>query len=184
MQPDTTRAQGVRVRGDVPEDLGFASAASASEIVRGCRMVDLPVVHDARGNLTYVENASEVPFAIERVYYLYDVPGGQSRAGHAHRQLQQLVIAASGSFDVLLDDGYKRRTVTLNRAYHGLLMSNSVWRELHNFSSGAFCLVLASMPYDESDYIRDYTTFLESVRGTGFQASVDVREDEAGQWTL
>jgi hypothetical protein len=144
-------------------------------------MVDLPRIHDSRGNLTFVEGGRHIPFDVRRVYYLYDVPGGESRAGHAHKALEQLVIAVSGSFDVLLDDGTKRSTVTLNRGYFGLHMSNSVWREIHNFSSGAVCLVLASMPYDESDYIRDYRDFLESVDAP-IGDDVSVRTDDAGQW--
>lgn len=143
-----------------------ASHSNATPVdlpVGGCSLMPLPVVTDPRGNLTFVESMRHVPFEIRRVYYLYDVPGGEMRAGHAHRALQQLVIAASGSFDVLLDDGTTRRTVTLNRASRGLLMANSVWREISNFSSGAVCLVLASMEYDEADYIRDYDDFLASV---------------------
>jgi hypothetical protein len=125
----------------------------------GCRLVNLPVVHDARGNLTFVEGRNHVPFDVRRVYWLYDVPGGESRAGHAHRELQQLFVAAMGSFDVTVDDGRDRHTVTLNRSYHGLLVPRLVWREIDNFSSGAVCLVLASLPYDESDYFRDYREF-------------------------
>lgn len=140
--------------------------------VAGCELVDLPVIHDRRGNLTFVETRREIPFELRRVYYLYDVPGGEMRAGHAHRALQQLVIAVAGSFDVLLDDGSVRQTVTLNRAHRGLLMSNSVWREISNFSSGSVCMVLASMEYDEADYIRDYDDFLASV---GADARSDVR---------
>jgi hypothetical protein len=136
---------------------------SNEELVRGCRLIDLPRITDGRGSLTALESNAEVPFGIQRVYYLYDVPGGEARAGHAHHELQQLVIAASGSFDMLLDDGSQRAVVTLNRAYQGLLIDRTVWREIHNFSSGAFCLVLASMPYAESDYVRDYDEFLELV---------------------
>lgn len=154
---------------------------TADDLVNGCRIIDLPRIHDHRGNLTFVEGGIHIPFDVGRVYYLYDVPGGESRAGHAHKALEQLVIAVSGSFDVLLDDGHERRTVTLNRGYHGLYMSNSVWREIHNFSSGAVCLVLASMRYEEEDYIRDYHDFLESVHGANTHRP-PVRSDAAGQW--
>jgi dTDP-4-dehydrorhamnose 3,5-epimerase-like enzyme len=155
-----------------------------NELVEGCRLIDLPVVSDRRGNLTFVETQSEVPFDIRRVYYLYDVPGGEQRAGHAHLALQQLVIAVAGSFDVLLDDGHKRSTVSLNRAHKGLFMSNAVWREISNFSSGAVCLVLASMEYDEDDYIRDYDDFLRHVGG-GERAEIQrLVDDGLGQHTI
>jgi hypothetical protein len=132
----------------------------------GCRLVDLPVVHDTRGNLTFVEGGDQIGFEIARVYWLYDVPGGASRAGHAHRELQQLLIAASGSFDVLLDDGREQRRVRLDRSNQGLVLPRLVWREIEGFSSGAVCLVLASLPYDEADYYRDYDEFLRAARAT------------------
>lgn len=135
--------------------------------VRGCRIVDLPVVHDRRGNLTFIEATKHVPFAIERVYYLYDVPGGEKRAGHAHKQLEQLMIAASGSFDVIVDDGTAQDRVTLNRSYFGLYVPNLVWREIVNFSSGAVCLVLASLHFDEGDYFRDYELFRHAAATQG-----------------
>ncbi len=113
----------------------------------------------SKGNLTVIENMFTIPFNIKRVYYLYDIPGGGERGGHAHKKLKQLIIAVSGSFDVVLDDGKTRRTVTLNRPYYGLLLIPGIWRELNNFSSGSVCLVLASEFYDESDYIRDYSSF-------------------------
>jgi dTDP-4-dehydrorhamnose 3,5-epimerase-like enzyme len=125
------------------------------------RLIELPVIRDMRGNLTYVEAEREAPFEIRRVYYLYDVPGGESRAGHSHRQLQQLLIAVAGSFDVVLDNGQTRDVVTLNRSYVALYIPRLIWRELENFSSGAVCLALASDFFDESDYIRDYGQFLE-----------------------
>lgn len=125
--------------------------------------IDLPVVRDNRGNLTFVESTRHVPFQIERVYYLYDVPSGSERAGHAHKTLRQLIIAASGSFSVHLDNGTKKETVFLNRSHKGLLMGPMVWRVIDNFSSGAVCLVLASSFFDEADYIRDYETFLRTV---------------------
>lgn len=125
----------------------------------GCRLIELPRVHDPRGNLTFIEGGRHVPFSIARVYYLYDVPGGESRGGHAHRELEQLIIAMSGSFDVVVDDGVSKRTFTLNRSYMGLYVPRLIWRELVNFSSGAVCTVLASLPYDEGDYYRDYSAF-------------------------
>jgi hypothetical protein len=125
----------------------------------GCRIIDLPRVADPRGNLTFIEGDRHVPFPIARVYYLYDVPGGASRGGHAHKGLQQLIIAAAGSFDVVVDDGCHQERFFLNRSYHGLLVPRLVWRELDNFSSGGVCLVLASEHYEEDDYYRDYATF-------------------------
>lgn len=125
--------------------------------------VNLEKITDPRGNLTFIEGKRHIPFDIERVYYLYDVPSGEMRAGHAHYNLQQLVIGISGSFDILLDNGYERQTVTCNRPFQGILMKSLVWREINNFSSGAVCLVLASMRYEESDYIRNYDEFLKVV---------------------
>lgn len=130
--------------------------------MQSCRMIDLPRITDPRGNLTFIEGRSHVPFEIARVYYLYDVPGGESRGGHAHKQLQQLIIAASGSFDVVLSDGREKQTFTLNRSYFGLFVDRMVWRELINFSSGAVCLVLASRPFEEQDYFRDYESFIRA----------------------
>ncbi len=128
-----------------------------------CRLIDLPKVHDPRGNLTFVEGGIHVPFGIERVYYLYDVPGGSQRGGHAHRGLEQLIVAMSGSFDVLLDDGRERRRYHLARSYYGLYVPTMIWRELDNFSSGAVCMVLASNKYDEADYYRDYAEYRAAV---------------------
>jgi hypothetical protein len=124
-----------------------------------CRIVDLPRVNDPRGNLTFVEGGRHVPFEIRRVYYLYDVPGGAERGGHAHRALEQLIVAMSGSFDVVVDDGVERRRHHLNRSYYGLYLPNLIRRELNNFSSGSVCMVLASAPFDEADYYRDYDEF-------------------------
>ncbi len=129
-----------------------------------CRIIDLPKVEDARGNLTFIEGNNHIPFEIKRVYYLYDVPGGESRGGHAHKNLQQFIIAANGSFDVILDNGQQKKRFHLNRSYYGLYIKNMTWRELDNFSSGSVCLVLASDVYDEDDYIRDYDTFKEIVK--------------------
>lgn len=130
--------------------------------VRDCRVIDLPRINDPRGNLTFVEGHNHIPFDIQRVYYLYDVPGGAERGGHAHKQLQQLIIAMSGSFDLHVDDGRERRTFHLNRSYHGIYIPRMIWREIDNFSSGAVCLVLASNRYDENDYYRAYQDFLDA----------------------
>lgn len=124
-----------------------------------CRLIDLPKISDPRGNLTFIEGERHIPFPIRRVYYLYDVPGGAERGGHAHRALHQLIIAMSGSFDIMLDDGRKKQRFHLNRSYYGLYVGPMIWREMDNFSSGAVCLVLASNLYDESDYYRDYEDF-------------------------
>lgn len=124
-----------------------------------CVTLQLPRVQNRAGNITIVEGFDVVPFDIQRIYYLYDVPGGEERGGHAHKALRQFIVAASGSFDVVLNDGKNRKTVTLNRPDFGLLVTPGIWRELINFSSGAICLVLASKKYDESDYIRNYEEF-------------------------
>lgn len=125
------------------------------------RRIDLPKITDERGNLTFIEQHEHVPFEIKRVYYLYDVPGGESRGGHAHRELEQVIIAANGSFDLVLDDSQNRERIHLNQSYYGIYMPPGTWRELENFSSGSVCLVLASKHYDEGDYIRDYDDFVE-----------------------
>lgn len=130
-----------------------------------CTALKLPIVHDPRGNLTFIESNRHIPFDIKRVYYLYDVPGGAERGGHAHKNLRQLLIAMSGSFDVLLDDGFTKQTFSLNRSYCGLYIERLIWREIMNFSSGAVCMVLASDFYDEADYYRDYDDFITAVRG-------------------
>ena len=132
--------------------------------IHECRVLDLPKISDARGKLTFIEGRRHVPFAIERVYYLYDVPGGELRGGHAHKNLEQLFVALSGSFDVVLDDGTERRTITLNRGFCGLYVPSMIWRELSNFSPGSVCMVLASLVYEDSDYIRDYDAFLAAAR--------------------
>jgi hypothetical protein len=124
-----------------------------------CALLLLPKFHDERGNLTVIESGRHVPFEINRIYYLYDIPGGADRGGHAHKSLRQLIVALAGSFDITLDDGFCRKTVSLNRANVGLLICPMVWRELKNFSSGAVCLVLASDFFLESDYIRNYSEF-------------------------
>lgn len=129
-----------------------------------CTVIDLPKISDPRGNLTFIEAGRHVPFDIARVYYLYDVPGGGERGGHAHKQLRQLIIAMSGSFDVVLDDGLQTRRVHLNRSYQGLAICPMIWRELDNFSSGSVCMVLASERYDEADYYRDYDAYQKDRR--------------------
>lgn len=130
--------------------------------VYDCTIIELDRHHsDRKGNISVVENGKDIPFDVKRTYYLYDVPGGESRGGHAHKELSQLIIAASGSFTVTLDDGRVKRTFTLNRPYQGLYVVPGIWRTLDDFSSGAVCLVLASERYDEADYIRNYEEFLK-----------------------
>ena len=133
--------------------------------IEACKIIELPRIQNAAGNLSFIEANRHIPFDIERVYYLYDVPGGAQRGGHAHKQLRQLLIAMSGSFDVLLDDGDTQKRFHLNRSYYGLYVDTMIWRELDNFSSGAVCLVLASTPYEESDYYRDYEDFRAALQG-------------------
>jgi len=125
-----------------------------------CKLVALQQNHNTNGKITAINGSYEVPFEIKRVYYLYDVPSGEDRGGHAHLELEQLIVAASGSFDLVLDDGENRRVIHLNRPFIGVLMPSGIWRELTNFSSGSICLVLASHNYEESDYIRDYNKFI------------------------
>jgi hypothetical protein len=132
--------------------------------IEQCIIINLPVIHDPRGNLTFIESNHHIPFNIERVYYLYDVPGGAERGGHAHKELQQFIIAMSGSFDIIIDDGFDKRRIHLNRSYYGLYLCPMIWREIDNFSSGSVCMVLASAPYNESDYFRNYDQFIKAVR--------------------
>ncbi len=136
-----------------------------SSSVYDCTIIELDKHHHEKGNITVVENSTTIPFEVKRSYYLYDVPGGESRGGHAHRELSQLIVAASGSFSVTLDDGKVKRTFLLNRPYQGLYVVSGIWRTLDDFSSGSVCLVLASHIYDEGDYIRDYQCFLEYKKG-------------------
>lgn len=124
-----------------------------------CRIVNFPKITDVRGNLSFIEENKQIPFEIKRIYYLYDVPSGATRGGHAHKQLEQIIIALSGSFDVILDDGINQKTFFLNRPHYGLYIPPGIWRELENFSSNSVALSLVSNLYDESDYIRNYDTF-------------------------
>lgn len=133
---------------------------SRPKTIYDCSIMQLPKVHNPAGNITAIENQITAPFDIERVYYLYDVPGGADRGGHAHKELQQFVIAVSGAFDIMLDDGINKKTVHLDRPFIGLHIVPGIWRELLNFSSGAICLVLASHIYDAQDYIREYEEFI------------------------
>jgi len=133
--------------------------------IYNCNVMDLSKIHNPSGNITIVQSDSDLPFRVKRVYYLYDVPGGSERGGHAHKALQQLIVAASGSFDVILDDGFMKKTVHLNRPNYGLMVVPGIWREIINFSSGAICLVLASDLYNPSDYIRNYQEFIELKNG-------------------
>jgi hypothetical protein len=124
-----------------------------------CCIIELNKIHNRSGNITVIEGNIDLPFALKRIYYLYDVPGGAERGGHAHKELQQLIVAASGCFDIVLDDGKNKKVVELNRPYYGLHIVPGIWREIINFSSGAICLVLASHRYDKNDYIREYNNF-------------------------
>src|ERR1039457_1667902 len=139
-------------------------------IVGGCRIIQLPKIPDVRGNLSLVEGEKHVPFPIRRVYWIYDVPGGESRGGHAYHTLEEFIIAVSGSFDVMVDDGGQRQVVQLNRSYFGLYVPPLTWRKLDNFSSNSVTLILASLPYAEEDYFRNYEEFARAQHG-GHQLS-------------
>ena len=132
--------------------------------IKDCKLIDLPRINDPRGNLTFIESGRHVPFEMKRIFYLYDVPGGATRAGHALKTCHQFLIASSGSFDVIVDDGREKERHQLNRSYYGLYIPPLVWREIDNFSSNSICLVLASEPFAESDYYRDYADFVSAVR--------------------
>lgn len=127
-----------------------------------CQIIELPKITDPYGSLTFIENSRHIPFDMKRIYYLYDIPGGSMRGSHAHRHLHQFLVAMSGSFDIELDDGTRKKVFRMNRSYYGLYICPMMWRNLTNFSSGAVCMVLASDYYDESEYIRDYETFLKA----------------------
>ncbi len=123
-------------------------------------IIQLPKIQDPRGNLTFIENNRHIPFSVKRVYWIYDVPGGDARGGHAYYQLEEFIISLSGSFDVVVDDGREQKTHSLSRSYYGLYVPNMIWRHLENFSTNSVCLILSSLPYTEKDYIRDYNVFL------------------------
>jgi len=129
--------------------------------VYDCNILPLSKIHNRAGNITIIEGNNDIPFPVKRIYYLYDIPSGETRGGHAHKELYQLIVAASGSFDVLLDDGKNKKVVTLNRPDYALMVVPGIWRELLEFSSGAICLVLASHKYDENDYLREYSDYIE-----------------------
>jgi hypothetical protein len=129
--------------------------------IHSCNVVELDMIHNPSGNITIIQNGDRQPFDIKRIYYLYDIPGGSERGGHAHKELYQLIVAAGGSFDVILDDGRNKKIIQLNRPYFGLLVVPGIWREIVNFSSGAICLVLASQKYSADDYLREYNEFLK-----------------------
>lgn len=131
---------------------------------RDCRIIELPKIVDPRGNLTFVEGEKHIPFQIKRAYWIYDVPGGEIRGGHAYKKLNEFIIALSGSFDVVIDDGFEKKTFSLNRSYFGLYVPNMVWRCLENFSTNSLCLILASDVYLESDYLRDFEKFISLKR--------------------
>ena len=132
--------------------------------VYDCSVIELPRIENAKGNITPVHSGINLPFEIARIFYLYDIPGGEARGAHAHRECHQFLVAASGSFEVVLDDGYNKRTVTLNRPYFGLHIPPGIWAAEQGFSSGSICLVLTSHIYDEADYIRDYASFINYTR--------------------
>ncbi|MHB8910392.1 MAG: sugar 3,4-ketoisomerase [Syntrophales bacterium] len=129
--------------------------------VHDTRIIQLPKIQDDRGNLSFIEAGRPIPFVIQRTYWIYDVPGGEIRGGHAYKELQEFFVALSGSFDVVLDDGKERKIISLNRSYFGLYVPNMIWRHLEDFSTNAVCMILASLPYNKDDYIYDYATFLE-----------------------
>jgi WxcM-like, C-terminal len=135
------------------------SASISVRSVDECRLLEFPKFHDPRGNLTFLEGGEHIPFEIRRAYWIYGVPGGGKRGGHAYRELHEVLIALSGSFEVQLDDGRRHMTHVLNRGYTGLYVPNMIWRELERFSTNAVCLILASQPYSDADYIRDQDEF-------------------------
>lgn len=137
-------------------------AGRAPEMVGGCRIIQLPKITDVRGNLSFIEGERHIPFPIRRVYWIYDVPGGALRGGHAYRRLEEFIVAASGSFDVVVDDGTNRQVVQLNRSHFGLYVPAMIWRVIQNFSSNSVTLILGSLPYSEEDYLRDYGLFVHA----------------------
>jgi WxcM-like, C-terminal len=143
-------------------NINFKMDNASITTVYDCCIIELDKHNHETGNISVVENSQEIPFDVKRIYYLYDVPGGETRGGHAHKELRQLIVAVSGSFNVTLNDGRVKRTFLLNRPYQGLLVVPGIWRELNDFSSGSVCLVLASHNYSEADYLRDYSDFVKS----------------------
>ena len=135
------------------------SASDNKSRISSCRLIELDRHHHDNGNLSVVDGGITLPFEIKRTYYTYDIPGGAERGGHSHKECREFIVAISGSFDVEIDDGVERATYTLNRPYFGLLIEPGIWRELKNFSSGSVCMVIASLHYDEQDYVRDYEKF-------------------------
>ncbi|WP_346864303.1 FdtA/QdtA family cupin domain-containing protein [uncultured Draconibacterium sp.] len=131
-------------------------------MIKNVKIIDLPKIEDPRGNLTFIEESNQIPFCIQRVYWIYDVPGGQVRGGHAFKEQQELIVALSGSFDVVLDDGKEKDTIPLNRSYYGLYVPKGLWRQMQNFSTNSLALVLSSTEFNEYDYIRDYKEYIES----------------------
>lgn len=132
--------------------------------IENCKIIDLPKITDPRGNLSFIEGDVHIPFKVERSYWIYDVPGGQIRGGHAYSELQEFIIALSGSFDVVVDDGKTKKTISLNRSYYGLYVPPMIWRSLENFSTNSLCLILSSAPYSEKLYIRNYNDFLNQIK--------------------
>jgi dTDP-4-dehydrorhamnose 3,5-epimerase-like enzyme len=128
--------------------------------INECKIIDLPKIHDERGNLSFIEEETHIPFQIERIYWIYDVPGGQTRGGHAFKDQKELIVALSGSFDVVVKDGLVKQTYSLNRSYYGLYLPNGIWREMNNFSTNSLAIVLSSTMYNEDDYIREYKEYL------------------------
>lgn len=157
--PCETAQRPERIHAGGPGTSRAASRPQVEASVQEARILYLPKIADRRGNLTFIEGHRHIPFPIRRVYYLYDVPSGATRGGHAHKTLEQFVVAASGSFTVVIDDGRRRKKFFLNRPHYGLYIPRMVWRELEDFSSGSVCVVLGSEEYDESDYYRDYDEF-------------------------
>lgn len=152
--------------GGAPDGEGAVATVRADPHVRRAQLVQLPRIGDSRGTLTFLEGERHIPFAIRRAYWIYDVPGGEVRGAHAYRALQEFIVAVSGSFDVVLDDGRQEVVHTMNRAYQGLFVPSLLWRQLRNFSTNSVALILASAPYDEHDYVRDYRTF-QALVGAG-----------------
>jgi hypothetical protein len=130
-----------------------------------CKLIDLPKIQDPRGNLSFIEGGKHIPFTVERTYWIYDVPGGQMRGGHAYTNLHECIIALSGSFDVVINNGKETKTISLNRSYYGLYVPPMIWRSLENFSTNSLCLILSSAPYSEDLYIRNYDDFLKQATG-------------------